>query len=91
MENYFSKAHFQKYLQVKHAWPGIIYGIMTDWEVVLRFILSRTKFARKTNVGMWGQSRDPRANGNMFSPGVVRVLNLISEPGLCDTLADGLI
>jgi hypothetical protein len=43
-----------KELQVKRAWPGAIWGWVTDREVIPGCARVRTKCAEKTSVGLWG-------------------------------------
>ena len=54
--NFFSGSRSPKNSEVKRAWPGAIWGWMSDREVIPGCARVRTKCAEKTCVGLWGQS-----------------------------------
>ena len=54
--NFFSESRSPKNSEVKRAWPGEIWGWVTDREVLPGCARVRTKCAEKTGVGLWGQS-----------------------------------
>jgi hypothetical protein len=59
---------------------------VTDREVVPGCAQVRTKCTKKTSVGLWGQSRDPRELPGVTGPSH-GVLHLVSEPTLAVTRA----
>ena len=50
-----SKSRSLKNSEVKRAWPGAIWGRVTNREVLSGSTCVRTKCAKKTCVGLWGQ------------------------------------